>query len=123
MSNIRIPVMFNTCFLFIHFLFWVFSALRAPRAGHQEDKLLQQIRDELTTNEEIDAAKEDYDKPKKAPKSSTKVGKRYAQSAEVKHDAIAVTTTLEPPSKFIALASSLSAASLQFLVCQVVSLS
>ena len=52
---------------------------------------------------------DNFDKSKQVPKASTKAGKRDAQSAECKHAAIAVSASVEPPSKFIALASSFSA--------------
>ena len=52
---------------------------------------------------------DNFEKFKQIPKASTKAGKRYAQSSECKHDAIAVSASVEPPSKFIVLASSFSA--------------
>ena len=67
-------------------------------------------------------ALERIDKPSKSSKTiaSTKVGKKYAQSAERKHDMVSSTLS-EPPSKFIALASAArSVATVQFLVGQVV---
>ena len=67
---------------------------------------------------------EQMDQPSKSSKpkvASTKVGKKFAQSAERKHDTVNAPTLNEPPSKFVAMASARrSAAMVQFLVCQVV---
>ena len=80
-----------------------------------EDELLQQIRKELKQDDEIEEMLQDLDKPSKASKSkrpTSKLGNKYIDAAKQIPYTIPV---CEPPSKFLALASSLASA--HFLVC------
>ena len=105
-----------------YFCFWLLCfffgelGVETPHGGvTHEDELLRQIRDELQQDDEIDACLQEHENPSKpSADATTKTGKRYAQRAQSKRATEKTITidavSLEPPSKFMALASSLSTA-------------